>query len=314
MINNPVQFAVVREDPSLEIDLVSRIHAKKVLLIGSGGCTALSLQSVFPELRISLLEPNINQINLIEKKVKYLQKGNQKQIKKYFNIATENQTGLNQCGNFESLFRGFRNFIHDFITSKKDLKRSVYKQMPLNRFWKVAFEMYFSDAILEAIFGKEAIQHAPKGSYSNYFRSAFEKAIEAEGAETNYFLHHILLGHYIDSVDCLPIYLRDPPKKFHFEFIHGYFDSVETLQHYDLVQLSNIFDWMPENKIAAIAHKINSEMKVDAILLFRQLNNKKNISKLFQTVFTFNESLEKYWLERDRSFFYSKINIGVKHA
>jgi hypothetical protein len=48
MRDNPVQFAFVREDPEIEASLVRRDHSGSALLIASGGCTALSLQALFP--------------------------------------------------------------------------------------------------------------------------------------------------------------------------------------------------------------------------------------------------------------------------
>ena len=42
------QFAVVREDPDLEAELVQHSGARAVLLVASGGCTALTLLHRFP--------------------------------------------------------------------------------------------------------------------------------------------------------------------------------------------------------------------------------------------------------------------------
>ena len=50
MRDNDVQFAVVREDPMVEAELVRLTKASHVLLITSGGCTALTLQALFPDL------------------------------------------------------------------------------------------------------------------------------------------------------------------------------------------------------------------------------------------------------------------------
>ena len=40
MRDNPVQFAVVREDPLIEIEILERHHCQQLLLSASGGCTA----------------------------------------------------------------------------------------------------------------------------------------------------------------------------------------------------------------------------------------------------------------------------------
>ena len=47
------KFAVVREDPDVEHALVRRTRAKRVLVVASGGCTALTLVHREPELEVT---------------------------------------------------------------------------------------------------------------------------------------------------------------------------------------------------------------------------------------------------------------------
>ena len=65
MPDNDVQFAVVREDPMVEAELVRLTNASNVLLIASGGCTALTLQALFPDLRITLVDFNPAQLERV---------------------------------------------------------------------------------------------------------------------------------------------------------------------------------------------------------------------------------------------------------
>ena len=123
MVNyNPIQFSVVREDPEIERKIIHASGAKKILLIGSGGCTALSLQAFFPQLRITLVDPNLAQIKLIQEKMRAL-KDLFIDRKKTFNIENDSSISLNQNGNFESLFRSFRHFIYEFVLSREELKK-----------------------------------------------------------------------------------------------------------------------------------------------------------------------------------------------
>ena len=57
-----------------------------------------------------------------------------------------------------------------------------------HRYWPVAFELFFSDQLLNAMFGAAATQHAPPGSYSAYFRGAIEAGLCRPDAAQNYFL------------------------------------------------------------------------------------------------------------------------------
>ncbi len=50
MKNNPIQFAVVREDSQIEMKIVSDFGFERATLIGSGGCTAFCLKAVQPQI------------------------------------------------------------------------------------------------------------------------------------------------------------------------------------------------------------------------------------------------------------------------
>ena len=107
MRDNDVQFAVVREDPMVEAELVRLTQASNVLLIASGGCTALTLQALFPDLHITLVDFNPAQLERIREKMRALQETDTGARCQRFNIGTNDPNGLNQNGNFESLFPRF---------------------------------------------------------------------------------------------------------------------------------------------------------------------------------------------------------------
>lgn len=109
MVKNKLQFAVVREDPLIESELVTTFQLLSAVVIGSGGCTALSLRALHPTLKIEVIEPNPAQISLIKKKISILKKHGPSEARKI--IATEKFDPLIESGNFESLFRMLRTFI-----------------------------------------------------------------------------------------------------------------------------------------------------------------------------------------------------------
>ncbi|WP_058476876.1 DUF3419 family protein [Legionella steigerwaltii] len=318
--HNPIQFSVVREDPEIERKVILSSGAKEVLLIASGGCTALSLQAYFPHLKFTLVDPNRAQIQLIQEKMNALKEFSSAEKKASFNVGNNSPSGLNEGGNFESLFRSFRNFITEFILNPEELKdlltqpshaSHVRTVLFEHRYWKVAFDLFFHHNFLEAMFGPEAVQHAPRGSYPEYFRKVIEQGLEKEDMSKNYFIHHLFLGHYINQESCLPYYLTVPTPEYHFEFINNTIDKVENFHSFDLVNLSNIFDWMDEDKIKNLANRLNLEMKPGARLLTRQLNNQKDFMQYFPNFELLREESAAL-LASDRSLFYSQINCAVK--
>ena len=251
MKNNKIQFAVVREDPLVEGEIIQRHDVNSLLLIASGGCTAFSRKSQFPDLRVTLVDQNPAQIDLVRKKMQLLSCENKSTWKATFNVGDTSSKGLNACGNFESLFRCFREFISEFILEKAEIVRmfsgvddssAIVHELLGSPYWPVAFNLHFHDTFLNAIFGPDATQHAPAGSYPGYFRNIIENGLKHPAMQSNYFLHHIFLGYYMDSVYCLPVYLRNRPNFDFFELFTGRIDSVGSLINYDMISLSNILD------------------------------------------------------------------------
>lgn len=317
---NPLQFAVVREDPEVEIALFDEFQIEKPVMIGSGGCTALTLASVFPEIELSLIEPNINQIELIKSKVKVLERRENLQIKRLFSIGGQQKERASyvNTGNFESLFRQFRLFLFEFVLGEIEFARllqrrshSAWQKVFENPYWPVAFDLFFSDSILKTMFGKMAIQHAPEGSYPEYFRKVLERGLLIHDGR-NYFLHHIFLGYYLHRKNCLPRYLQRVPRAVKIQFLNSMAEDVPSYESYDFVGLSNIFDWCSEKQIRLIAKKLRADLRPGSVLLFRQLNNQKSFTKLFGADFVWKSRLARKLWAKDRSLFYSSLHIGVR--
>ncbi len=322
MVARAVQFAVVREDPLVESTLIQAKSAHKVLLIGSGGCSALSLQSLFPDLHIALVDQNPAQLDLIRHKVEIARRGLHTPLAKAaLNIENSDATAANACGNFEALFRCFANFCHEFIVSRIDLHNAFKKAVSFaeirdhligSRYWPVAFQLHFHDVFLHTMFGPGATQHAYAGSYPKHFQGVLEKGLRRSDAVDNYFLHHIFLGHYLDRPSALPIYLQREFQVRDMPLICGGIHTVLDLDKYDLISISNVFDWMSEIEIRSLATLLKQKMKAGATLLFRQLNHSKNFTSLLAPEFVFDDAAGERLLESDRSLFYSKINVATR--
>ena len=316
MKNNPVQFAVVREDPQIEMDIITGFNLDRAVLIGSGGCTAFCLKALKPNLEIVLIEPNKAQSELVEEKIRLLENYEKENLLAEFGVENSGVNSLIERGNFESLFRQFRFFVYEFIASAAEIENSFVNNTPRfwenifsNRYWQVAFELFFSDAILTAMFTEAAIQHAPKNSYPKYFRAVLEKGLRREDFSKNYFLHHIFLGRYLNDEAALPYYLVNLPKNLKMEFFNGFAQDYQSFDGKQLVHFSNIFDWCDEKIVGEIV-KSAANLEKGSVVVFRQLNNDKNSRELFGDNFRWlpTESI----LENDRSLFYSKIEIGEK--
>lgn len=302
MKRNSVQFAVVREDPDLLIPFIRSKNIEKILMICSGGCNALTYQSCIDSLKIDLIDFNESQINLTKEKVQKLIKGDFKKLDE-----------LNSSGIFESLFRQLSSFLFEFVVDRELLENFFkgnnnlnFSEIFSNPYWSVAFELFFSEIVLNTMFGPDATQHAPKGSYPTYFRNRIESALTRKDYRKNYFLHHFFLGRYLE--DHRPTYYKYRPNRDQFSYIHGQIDDSLPLEEYDFIDISNILDWMNSDNTQNLLNHL-CKMKSGAFLVFRQLNNQKSYEEILSKDFMHlkNES-NKFTIE-SRSMFYEKINI-----
>lgn len=312
MKSNNVQFAVVREDPEILIPVIKENQVEKALLICSAGCTSLTLRAVFPDLKIDLVDFNPHQIDLVKQKVDTIQLNDTKKI--------ENLVGLNDSGNFESLFTSLRRFLFEFVLTYEDIKALILSngedekglsELFLHPYWDVAFKLFFSDSILNTMFTEEATQHADPDSYPGYFKSCFEDGLRKSDSSSNYFLHHVLLGHYLEGSE--PRYFHEQLNQHKFVYTHGVLSDVKDLSKYDFIDLSNIFDWMSEDNSREIISLLQSELKIGCCIIFRQLNNEKNYQTIFGDQFLWDEDVSKQMTDQTRSLFYNQINCFKKN-
>lgn len=376
--NNPIQFAVVREDSRIEEQLIEKYDIERVLMIASGGCTALNLLTHYPNISLTLLDPNASQLNLIKQKIALLN-SEQTALQKLtqFNVRSHvkskvsshlescsdgtldnnldsmsDSNGLNQCGNFESLFRHLRRFIYEMVADSSDwlaffqgnASVDFLQQVFVHPYWSVAFELFFSDTHLITMFGPDAVQHAMPQSYPQYFQALLERGLlERElnvSSADNYFLHHIFLGYYLPHA--LPPYLASIASESvsvsagsksrkselisksiqsndsqlidsnRIDYVNGFLHDVPSLAPYQMINLSNILDWMSLDNAKAILERIKQDMPVGSIVLWRQLNNNSNYKRYLEPVFEFDDDMANQALQADRSLFYSTMCIGKK--
>lgn len=315
-----IQFAAVREDPEIEWEVIQKFDCKRVLLIGSGGCTGFHLKMKKGSLDVTFLDPNTFQLELIKDKIKVLNESSLDDIHNQFDVCSDNH-GLMSCGIFESFFKTFRSFIHAYIIDYNELrelflesseKQNWQKALFSNSYWPIAFDTIFNDTLLNEMFTTSATQFAVKGSYPQYFRQQIEAMFYEHDTSSNYFLHHIFLGHYFK--EALPSYLQEKNEPFDFVFINDFIEKIdpELLATFDLIHLSNIYDWMPKEKASVMSDFLKKNMKVKSLVTIRQLNNKTDLKNLYFDSFQFHEEFEDLLLQNDRSGFYQQLNIGQK--
>lgn len=285
----PLKFAVVREDPALELELVRRFGCRRPLVVASGGCTALTLTGAEVD-EVTAFDLNPTQLAHVEAKRAARARGD------LAALGVESADGLHELGAFEGLFRVLRRFIDEFVT-------------PLdfaNPYWSAAFHTTFNDAFLHAMFGPAATQHAAPGSYPGYFQRAFERGLRREGS--NPFLDHVFRGMY--RRDAMPPYIT-AAERAPLSLVEGSLLDVPHLEGFDLFSLSNVFDWSDDALVRDWAGALAAAAPGSVVLL-RQLNNQRDLRAFFAPHYRFDDALGRALFERDQSLFYERIEVGVR--
>ena len=116
-IFNTVLFAVNREDHLVEYDVINRFSPNRMLMIGSGGCIALSLKTIFPDLYLNVVDVNPHQLLHIKQKIKAVKESDLEAL----NVHNQNDSCLNQTGKFETMFQNLRDSFIKLVSDKKEV-------------------------------------------------------------------------------------------------------------------------------------------------------------------------------------------------
>jgi len=311
-----IKFAVVREDPEIELAVARRFGSRRALLVASGGCTAFALAAEMPSLDITLYDFNPDQLQHVRDRAAAIAAGRLAAL----NVEDADPRGLSQCGEFESLFRLLRAAMVELVAPAAEVEAWFAAGPSLgtavmaetwmqHRFWPALFHIAFNDAFLVSMFGPDAVQHAPPGSYPGYFQAVFERGLRHPDGPNNPFLQHVFLGHYLQ--DDAPSFLSQPAAARDFPARLGGLPDIDDLDQYDLVHVSNIFDWSADAQVAAWCGALK-RLAPGAVVIIRQLNNTRDLRPFLAPAFRFEDALGRALQARDRSLFYNRVEVAVR--
>ena len=315
-IFNSVLFAVNREDHYVEYDVINRLDPNRMLMIGSGGCIALSIKTTYPDLDLNVIDVNPHQLTHINKKSKAVQCSDLKEL----NVHTKNDSCLNQAGKFETMFQELRDSFIELVSNKKevlsffdsdmsDISRSIILEKWTNHNnISTPFQNVFNDKKINKVFSDEATKHGSPGSYISYMKNKILTGLNKKDSHLNPFLQHIFLGYY-QSDNAFP-YMKSK-NKLDIPMTEGSILNLDNIYSYDVVSLSNIFDWSSDTVVKTHARYL-SQMKKGSAIIIRQINNHKNWIEIFNDYFTEDKNFDSYWQEHDRSMFYDHIRLFIR--
>lgn len=344
-------FAQVREDPGVEARLLDALPqgpllpegGLRVLLIGSGGCTALSLLADPRVAQVQVVDPNPAQLHLIALKTSALEtlslpeqltllgalEGGSavERSALYQRLApalppatraywdarpVEVGFGLNRVGRFEETFRELAAAFRARGLEPRAAAGSAD--------WGEVFEEVFERGRLSETFGEAAVSYSMDRSFGAHFADVFAGALREEPLEENYHQHQVWRDAY-PSAQELPPYLRAADqaqirqlgtKRLALD-LGTFAERLEALSAgglFDLIQISNISDWMPIPEVQDLLSRSKRRLRPGGAVLGRRLNGDHVLAEVFAQALRVDPALNAELLALERSRFYREVVAG----
>lgn len=313
-----ILFSQTREDPQVELKAIEYLKKDNIdiFLIGSGGCTLLSLLSSVDKLRnIDVLDKNREQLYLIQLKMslyyelemsemflpfiegrlnerfmwailnnlKLLDKECKQFWMRNINLIYE---GINKIGTYEKLFR-------ELVDSNFD------------------YEKVFDRQKLANLFGFQAVNNTLKCQFSDHFEGVMDVyKLLYQYSNENYFYNQIMKGEYEGD---MPLYLQNINRK---NDAHVYYINDDLLNYmgyynkkYDIIQTSNVTDWLDERDVVLLLKLLYKNLNKNGLIIMRKLNSDINLNDLIKRSGMFS-IIDSTII--DKSYFYKEVIIAQK--
>ncbi len=229
-------FAQVREDPLLEIDALAPRPERTFVVVGSGGCTALSLVAAGAG-RVVAVDLNRVQNHLTALKVAAVGELEPAEAVAFLGGAPMTETARSTCyrrlasaldpaarswwdSQLAHIRRGVLNvgvterFIAGVITALRlgvhppsrihrllscatlEDQRQFYRREWDTYRWRLLFSVLLNRAVFRKAYHPAFFEHVQNPSFARHFRTLAEHTLTEIPVSSNYFVHHMLTGSY----------------------------------------------------------------------------------------------------------------------
>lgn len=346
----PLAFSQVREDPRLDIAVVRALPARpRIAMIASGGDTALMLAREDPA-HLLLVDMNPAQLALTRFKWHLAGHGSRRRALELLGhlphperaaaLAVElaaaelpaevfgppafvAEAGPDHAGRYEVLFAKLRAELAAVSTelmawlleeNADTAARQIAPGTPLGDALDTALAQVMALANLVQLFGEEATRN-PRQPFDRHFARRIRAACTGEAPARNPFLWQMLAGRF-PAGTAYDWYQEEGPPGPLPEMIHG--RMLEVLRSlpagdFDLVHLSNIFDWLSPAEAAACLEAAQRVLRPGGRVILRQLNSSLDVPALaLEGGIAWDLPLGARLQAADRSFFYPAIHVGSR--
>ena len=240
-------FAQVREDPNAELAALRPGPDDEVVVVSSGGCTALSLLAAGAG-RVTAVDLNVTQNHLVELKAASAALGARDAIaflgahpsthrratyaalrdaltpsaRRYWDARSRAiDAGVLGAGVSERFIGGVvaalllavhpRGRVERMLACRTLAEqRALFEREWSTRRWRALFALLCNRLVLRNTYPAEFFAHVENPSFALHFRRLAEHALTELPVSSNYFLHQMLAGRYpVEEHEGVPPYLSD---------------------------------------------------------------------------------------------------------
>lgn len=247
-VHDRLYFAQVREDPRAELAALRPGPDDEVVVVSSGGCTALSLLAAGAG-RVTAVDLNATQNHLVELKTAAASLGARDAVaflgalpstrrratyaslrealtpaaRRYWDgHACAVDAGVLGAGVSERFIGGVvaalllavhpRSRVDRLLACRTlEEQRALFEREWSTRRWRALFALLCNRAVLRNTYPAQFFEHVENPSFARHFRGLAERAITDLPVSSNYFLHQMLAGRYpVEEPGGVPPYLSAP--------------------------------------------------------------------------------------------------------
>lgn len=315
-------FSQVREDPMVELSILDKLEKKgikpDVLIIGSGGCTVLTMLNNNVG-KIHCIDQNLAQLYLIELKVAILKTFGTKNKQKILDFFEGRFTQKN-CD--DVLYKMSNHISSDCYKFWEKHINHLYNGINQSGVYEKLFvelvesgfnyKNVFSRENLIKKFGKDAVDNSKKNRFSSHFEQIVDYYSKNYKPEDNYFYYQIVNNRY--HPDNLPPYFDniDGIKQNYNKLDYINSDLVTHLKSvtpgkYKIIDVSNVTDWMSNKQLDEFMQLVYRCLDDNGYVVIRRLNGDYQLSKVVLDYFKIIRGVPI-----DKSHFYKEVVVGQK--
>ena len=349
----PIAFAIVREDSTQDQEIINRYFPEdkiSIIMIASGGCTAAQLISQSSINDLTLVDPNLAQLELAKLKIQLLMLPTQKRLEilGYSSMNSQDRKiimqgymkalnidenifgdldaialcGLDFTGRYEKVFEELRKKLSDYkeeleglfkLNNIEDQIKYLSPVTNLGQALDKALDDVMSQDNLVKLFGEKATANRVQ-DFSKHFAERIRIYLSKHLALSSAWLANMLLGHFNNDVMFPWLTAKINKDLPEINYVNSFMNDAlaqSKTDAYHIVHLSNIIDWLTPEEAEKTLELAFQALKPGGIVVIRQLNSNVDIVKLGNK-FDWNLKVSNDFLNEDRSFFYRNFLVCFK--